>query len=289
VGGRLWTEKEDNFLRSNWETKTAQEIASVLKRSVVGVYARAKKLGLKRKTAYFTPEEDEFIITHYQHLTGRQIAEKLGRSPNSIHSRALRLGVATKGNTPSFKGKSAPVWTPEEEEFLRRHWPIWKASEIAKALGKSPSAVYSKAERMGLELNGRAWRYHRNLLDGSPYENLSEVERAYIAGIIDGEGCIGRHSGPKNRAWRISISNTCRHLIDWLIQRMPHATIREITYTNSRYKTRWDVLISGDLPVYFLLRAVLPYLIVKRSRAEEAIREIEERYPEVKEIAGRDS
>jgi hypothetical protein len=42
-----------------------------------------------------------------------------------------------------------------------------------------------------------------------------EVEKAYLGGLIDGEGSITR-SDPKHGRWQIKILMTDKEIIDWL-------------------------------------------------------------------------
>ena len=41
-------------------------------------------------------------------------------------------------------------WTPEEENYLREHWPVMTIEEIAAAQGRSPASVTQKAHKLGL-------------------------------------------------------------------------------------------------------------------------------------------
>lgn len=85
---------------------------------------------------------------------------------------------------------------------------------------------------------------------------------AYLAGIIDGEGSIYS----RNRNPHISVANTSRPLIDALAELGGHSHERDRKRSIGN-KLR---IISGEKAA-ILLRACLPFLIIKREKAEDAL------------------
>ena len=49
-------------------------------------------------------------------------------------------------------------WTPAEDEFVRRAYPKYPASEIAKYLGRTKAAVHIRANRLGVKKSHEARR-----------------------------------------------------------------------------------------------------------------------------------
>jgi hypothetical protein len=105
----------------------------------------------------------------------------------------------------------------------------------------------------------------------------SDLDRAYLAGIVDGEGCITasvitrwRPDGTR-QSWTevqsaLTIANTDRRLIDWIAGYWP-GNIRPVTRRSSTFRQGWHFRVSGsDLPA--MLTSVAPYLVVKREQAE---------------------
>jgi hypothetical protein len=96
---------------------------------------------------------------------------------------------------------------------------------------------------------------------------MSQADYAYLAGVIDGEGCIRiqrvRARGVVRYQLRLHVANTSRALMDWL----------EMTFGGHAYARKkphggvvWDWHVkNGHVPD--VLRLVLPYLIVKREEA----------------------
>ena len=111
----------------------------------------------------------------------------------------------------------------------------------------------------------------------------SEVELAYAAGIIDGEGSISLTwnasrlvkdgSRPSTAPMLyLQMSNTHRGVLDWFVQTFGVGTII-VAYRPKRPTHRtaygWRVRNRGACAV---LEMLLPYLIIKRPQAELGIR-----------------
>lgn len=111
--------------------------------------------------------------------------------------------------------------------------------------------------------------------------NVSSIDLAYMAGIIDGEGCISarRRSHRKgkrpNSTPTLAIANTHRGLLEWVTVKFggnicsPRNQIRRPTH-----KQIYQWSMEGSC-VYDLLRLVLPYLVVKRNQAEVVMEMVE--------------
>lgn len=107
---------------------------------------------------------------------------------------------------------------------------------------------------------------------------LSETEKAYIAGIIDGEGSIlvTRVSRPENRSgYRfypiVSVTSTSKDLLDWLCKTTgvdKVYTKKESSIKAKRKCWRWALKQSH---VQRLLDQVLPYLVIKKDSAENCL------------------
>jgi len=133
-----------------------------------------------------------------------------------------------------------------------------------------------------LRQSGGAHRY--NLAFASPdLSTLTEGQKGYLAGILDGEGnitALRRHPDSFAR-WQISILNTNVPLMDWLRaktgftpaidKRAGYIYLRTgKQHTKDIYRWR----ICGSINVLLLLELLLPYMIVKREMALTTITEI---------------
>jgi hypothetical protein len=103
--------------------------------------------------------------------------------------------------------------------------------------------------------------------------SMSEQDKAYLAGIIDGEGCItisrGVHKKQNNNVYYqavLHVANTDKRMIDWIIEitglgsyhRGKHHPPRKVWY-------RWAVRSAAACEV---VRTVYPYLVCKQRQAD---------------------
>lgn len=108
----------------------------------------------------------------------------------------------------------------------------------------------------------------------------TETELAYLAGIIDGEGCLCiQRPGNKTHTLRMFVMNTFKPLIDYL-----YKTYGGFQYSRKKENNTWkirhewfvDTKILDDL-----LPRLLPYLINKKEHAEICI-EFRKTFPKIR-------
>lgn len=96
---------------------------------------------------------------------------------------------------------------------------------------------------------------------------LSDTELAYIAGFFDGEGSvmIGRHNGAESSyLMRISISNTNKDIIDWLVDTLG-GYVSDVKLKGNRQRSY--IWYLAAIKASDVLYALLPFLRVKREHA----------------------
>lgn len=106
-------------------------------------------------------------------------------------------------------------------------------------------------------------------------DSLSVAQLAYLAGLIDGEGCIlcikEWQTNKRTYLFRISISFTMctpeplTSIAGWL-----NASVRKYPPVRSNWSERWMLTIRKRVAIP-LLKAMLPHLILKREQAELAL------------------
>jgi hypothetical protein len=104
--------------------------------------------------------------------------------------------------------------------------------------------------------------------------NITETERAYLAGLIDGEGCltISKTQGKNNRTpvytAQIIIMMTNKEVIEYIKQVTGIGNIygqnRQSPNQSAAY--RWVVNTKSDLLPF--LKSIKPFLIVKQNEIE---------------------
>jgi hypothetical protein len=98
-----------------------------------------------------------------------------------------------------------------------------------------------------------------------------KAKYGYLAGILDGEGCITVGAGQKETCTNynsiVCVQNTSRQLIDWLQKNFGGSVYLSKKATEKTKEAyMWRVLKKKEIEI--LLLATLPYLVVKREQAK---------------------
>jgi len=169
-------------------------------------------------------------------------------------------------------------WTKQEIQILKENAGKMTAREIGSLLGKSRWSVLWKAKELGISLQRRI---------SLPKLALSEAEKGYLAGIIDGEGTItiSEVRSRKEHEYRpeIIITNTSDKLINHIINLLKKSGLDYFYVPNKqnkklkRRKPLREVRITSHARVLAFLQMLLPYLILKRRQADIVINFIRSR------------
>ncbi len=134
-------------------------------------------------------------------------------------------------------------------------------------------AIKLRARGLGLVRNPDVFSHaarHESVIG-----HLSESERSYIAGILDGEGCIifqrvrrAKHDDALV-PYKVSVSicNTSRRMIEWINERIPARVYIDRT-GNPQWRKRYNWMLCGMLRSRIFCHEIAPYLIIKREQAE---------------------
>jgi len=100
---------------------------------------------------------------------------------------------------------------------------------------------------------------------------VSETDRAYLAGIIDGEGSIGidNHGGVRSPSVRISITNTNVNLLAEL-KAIWGGWLSSCRTKKFGWKSCSDLIFAGK-PSSEILEAAQPYLKAKKEQCQVAL------------------
>lgn len=99
---------------------------------------------------------------------------------------------------------------------------------------------------------------------------MSRVQAAWLAGLFDGEGSIIRPHAHRTNSVRITINNTCQPLVQQIAQVTGTGNVLYRASKNPKHADQWVWQCYAD-NARSLLRQMLPWLIVKREKALEAI------------------
>lgn len=134
---------------------------------------------------------------------------------------------------------------------------------------------YRERKRSGTYVNLRELHLQQRQ---AQIDALTDIELAYIAGIIDGEGTVSISSNksalrngvcPVQYNGRITVVNTSVSLLDWLNTRIGGAQMRT-RKTKPEYKDVYVLIVNGCASA-MLCKRLLPYLVVKKKQAELVI------------------
>ena len=159
-------------------------------------------------------------------------------------------------------------WTDDEIDLLREKYPRLGARIPRLLECHSLKAVGDMAYKLQLEIN--LWRTEVRL-------PISVARIAYFAGLIDGEGTMGIYHYRSNTEKTIilSIANTNLDVMTWIVRTFGVGTLCARKTIEKHHKQRYDWYVRRRGDVLVLLRLVLPYLIIKKGKAEELIAECE--------------
>lgn len=99
---------------------------------------------------------------------------------------------------------------------------------------------------------------------------------AYIAGIFDGEGCIGIYRrvrvDRKNPEYpcELRISNTNKNVIEFIKRHFKEGLVYTWIGRSSTRRQMWSWEVRGKKAMNFL-QTVYPYLVIKKDQAKIAI------------------
>lgn len=106
--------------------------------------------------------------------------------------------------------------------------------------------------------------------------NISSVDKAYIAGFCDGEGTIGLRTGHSHDGrtpsytLRVRISNTNKDILLW-IQAVTGCGHIHCCKQIKDYKPKFEIAWSGKIAAEILIQ-LYPYIRIKKIQAEIGIR-----------------
>ncbi len=90
--------------------------------------------------------DELFIEQHYKKMTYVELAEHFDVSTTCVRSKCHQMGCIRNQTGPS-----AREWSDEEIAYLREHFPVESATDLADHFGLSYTTVRLKAMELGLK------------------------------------------------------------------------------------------------------------------------------------------
>jgi len=162
-------------------------------------------------------------------------------------------------------------WTSVEESILTNFYGKIPIAELLDKLSpRTYSSVHHRAER--LNLSGLKLITEIGLFSVSPL-NLTCVERGYLAGILDGEGCLQiikdkRRVGFGRLRPYVYIASNTLELLKKIQKMLGSGSIYERKKQKPNHKIGYTLVTYRMKDMYMMLKEVFPFMIVKRRHAE---------------------
>lgn len=263
---RVWSPEEIMIVKKIYPNSSATEVTKLLPtRNVTSIRALAKRLKIKSLSRkYWTSDEEQKFKRIYATTPIKTLCKDFHRSYASIADKARSLGL--KSNFAIY----GSVWTPQQDALLQQLYPTNRAKDLQASIGHTTGALYQRAKLLKVK-SIRETHDTRRYSDYTPrqqyakWEQLSIADRAYVAGLIDGEGTIVLM--PRRE---VSIANTNKDVMDYLLSTLG-GHVRIAYRGNDVWKDLYTWHIGGGIQCLYFLRIISPYLIIKRSKAAQLI------------------
>lgn len=170
-------------------------------------------------------------------------------------------------------------WSEQDVDELTTcysNYPLALSDNLIEKHGKT--GCYTKATKLGL-----GHKLGKGFVD---FSSWPETQKAYLAGIIDGEGTItvtknkrvSKKNGKTYFYYRpvITIANTDYKLLSFLKSLNLGSTNYDRRQGKEHWKQAFQWCLASIKPIYSLLKEIHPYLIIKKDKAEYLMAWIEE-------------
>jgi hypothetical protein len=118
-------------------------------------------------------------------------------------------------------------------------------------------------------------------IDSKPeIRTLKKWEAAWLAGVVDSDGSVGLYDyGREGRRVQVQVANVCVPFLDRVRDVIGCGSQVNHVHSSSHLgkKPMFNYSLKGSCRCYWLLRQIVPYLIVKKEVAARIIREVEDR------------
>jgi hypothetical protein len=209
------------------------------------------------RSAKWTDEDRAIVRDQYTNY-GPNIPALLGKySSRAIEMCAYRQGIRTR-----------EFWTDNEDKFILDQYPM-HGGEIHRLMpGRSRVAVVTRAARLGVRQG--------ILPEWTPSEGVRNVDIAYLAGFIDGEGTISINRVSKGRyiKARVGYCNSNENVVRFCAQ-ITGSKVLLSHRPDRRHSDIYLVNICAREKVLGVLKTIRPYLIAKKAQADAVIEFLE--------------
>ena len=174
--------------------------------------------------------------------------------------------------SPHFLCMSKRHWTQEEINLLRQYYGTADINYLRQLF---PDRSYESILHIANRLRLRRTSIMPYLEERRIRDDLSIEERAYLAGLLDGEGSITvslRRRGTKSNIMPsmsplIIFTNSNSDLVKYVHSLIAGSTIKTVKATSIR-RTVWSIQVARLNDIESLLGQLFQYLIAKKRQAQ---------------------
>jgi len=162
-------------------------------------------------------------------------------------------------------------WTEDEVQLLREYYAGAKWDELQHLIPRRTRAtIIAKAFKLGLTRRTGVIHYYKTLMTPLMKGELSEPESAYMAGLIDGEGCFNLYwkNGRRHGTPRVEISNNNRQVLEYAEQLVGGSVYKNSSSFSFRRKPNYRFETHNLNVVHKLIKTISPFLKIKKKQAE---------------------
>lgn len=145
--------------------------------------------------------------------------------------------------------------------------PFERACIVCGSAFVTPRSGGYRKQRMCSVACQRASRYR----NGARAKKLSTTDAAWLAGFIDGEGCIMLHKRKSAVALRVTASNTHRQTLDWIVKCCGVGAVVWMEYRKSEKNKPSGWWLCNGEAAESVIRQITPYMITKIRHAQLAV------------------
>lgn len=140
-------------------------------------------------------------------------------------------------------------------------------TELSKKYNCSEETIRRYFHKKGIALQKSVFKHCKQFKP----KTLTNVEKSYIAGLFDGEGCI--YHNP-DKMWSVCIANTDRKVITWLYNKLGGAIYKKFKiYKGSKHRVLyWS--FGKQKAIYWFLKQIKSYSIIKSRKINLAIKNL---------------
>lgn len=198
--------------------------------------------------------DKETVINDYlAGVHGTTLAKRYGVMPNALYGFLRSQGIAIRA-----RGGSTAKYNSFTDRFIELYQQGKTIQQIAKDLNVGTGTVQRAIAKHGTPRpNGT-----RSQTITIPID-LAII--GYVAGLLDGEGNLQLKEDHGSITCKLSIYNTSKEVIDWLVETIGgKVRIRDQEGWKRCYI--WTLYRAQD--IYVLLKVLQPYLIIKREKCQ---------------------